>query len=65
MYINEKYTSAYFCVIIDGKENFIFYEFDKLEFVKEISKMMKFGSEQTGGAILKGGITLQVHYRYI
>lgn len=55
MYINEKYTSAYFCVIIDGKENFIFYEFDKSEFVKEISKMMKFGSEQTGGAILKGG----------
>ena len=49
----------------NGKENFIFYEFDKLEFVKEISKMMKFGSEQTGGAILKGGITLQVHYRYI
>lgn len=29
MYINEKYTSAYFCVTIDGKENFIFYEFDQ------------------------------------
>lgn len=29
MYINEKYTSACFYVIIDDKENFVFYEFDK------------------------------------
>ena len=27
----KKYTSAYFYVIIDGKEKFIFYEFDKSE----------------------------------
>lgn len=31
----KKYTSAYFYVIIDGKENFIFYEFDKQEFTRK------------------------------
>ena len=37
----------------------------KFRFVKEISRMMKFGSEKIGGTILKGKMTLQVHYGYI
>ena len=30
----KKYTSACFYVIIDDKENFVFYEFDKSVFVE-------------------------------
>lgn len=32
MYINGKYTSAHFYVILIGKEDYIFYEFDKSRF---------------------------------
>ena len=40
MYINKKYTSAYFYVITDSKEIFIFYEFIKSGFSRQLQAML-------------------------